>query len=639
MRVLKPKNIKKCASFLSGFSEESQGEDSKEGFPGNRVNTDVSFTGPVRIRLPGPHPAVYTFRAAAGSTKWTGEKDETKNRQLQTQLEQLKEVEKAKSRFFANISHEFRTPLTLLKGSLEQILADKPNKELETKTNMMLRNTRCLLNLVEQLLELAKFDSGQMKLTAALRNIVPLVKSIVTCFESLALQNKVELTFQVEAENISLYFDREKLERIITNLLSNAFNYTPPGGKIRVSIRTVVGTAYPSGCVEITVFDTGSGIPADQLQHIFERFYRGKSSHDYNRSGAGIGLALSMELVELHHGEIEVHSSCRQDHTRGTEFTLRLPMGNGHLQPGEIINETVDIKTAFGDQAALFEKTAPLIGRGCQPPPAKTFEENKTGPGAPETAEKDIILVVEDNADMRSYIRGALEPHFNVKEAANGKEAVRKTRELIPDLVISDILMPEVDGYQLCATLRKNIKTSHIPIILLTAKASETSMAEGLETGADDYIVKPFNTKILVTRVKNLVRLRRQLQRKIQNDILLQPEEISTSSLDRDFIKELHAVMEKHLPDPEFTVEQLAKTLYMSPSSLYRKVEALTGETTTQFIRSYRLKRAAQLLKSNFGNVTEVAFAVGFSNTAYFTKCFKKKFHRLPHNYQASKPG
>jgi signal transduction histidine kinase/ligand-binding sensor domain-containing protein/DNA-binding response OmpR family regulator len=557
----------------------------------------------------------------------TKELIEAKNRQLQEQSEKLKELDKAKSRFFANISHEFRTPLTLIKGPLEQILAENPEQNLETRVNLMLRNSNRLLNLVNQLLDLAKFDSGKMKLQAARQNIVPFVKNIVMCFESLALQNKLDLTFEAEAVEICVYFDPEKIERILTNLLSNAFNYTPAGGKIRVSVREVIGTLHPCGCVEILVRDTGIGIPAERLPHIFDRFYRVETSHEYQQRGTGIGLALVRELIELHHGEIEVHSSCRPDHTRGTEFILRLPMGKAYLQPGEIVNEAVDIKTA----------------REASGPPAKTFadlendaqiaKESEPGPRTTGGAEKDTILVVEDNADVRAYIRGALEPQFNIEEAANGKEGIDRAGDIIPDLVISDIMMPELDGYEMCARLKKDIKTSHIPVILLTAKASENSIVRGLETGADDYITKPFNANLLVIRVKNLVRLRRQLQRKIQDEMMLQPGEISVSSIDTEFIKEIQASIEENLSGPEFSVEQLAKRLYMSKSSLYKKVEALTGESPQLFIRSYRLKRAAQLLKAKAGNVTEVAFEVGFSSTSYFAKCFKEKFHRLPSDY------
>jgi ligand-binding sensor domain-containing protein/signal transduction histidine kinase/DNA-binding response OmpR family regulator len=553
-----------------------------------------------------------------------------KNLQLLDQSEKLKEMGQVKSRFFANISHEFRTPLTLIKGPLEEILAENPDKKLEARANMMLRNSCRLLDLVNQLLELAKFDSGIMKLHAARQNIVPFVKNIVMCFESLALHNEIDLTFQAEVDDILLYFDPGKMERILTNLLSNAFNYTAARGKIRVAIQKVIGTASPGGCVEILVGDTGIGIPADCLPHIFDRFYRGEGEggNESRAGGTGIGLALVRELVELHYGEIEVHSSCRPDHTRGTEFILRLPMGKAHLQAEEIV-AAVEDKQKFlrgGPGGAVFSKSAPP-NRESVPQTRRGQESNK------QEQDKPVILVVDDNADVRAYIRGALESRFNIEEAANGQEGIDKAGGIMPDLVISDIMMPGPDGFELCACLKKDIKTSHIPIVLLTAKASETSIVQGLETGADDYIVKPFNAHILVSRVTNLIRLRRQLQEKIQAEMVLQPGEISVSSLDEKFIKEMQAKIEENLSDPEFSVEQLANGLYMSKSSLYRKVEALTGESPQFFIRSYRLKRAAQLLRAKAGNVTEVAFNVGFSNTSYFSKCFKEKFHRLPSDY------
>jgi DNA-binding response OmpR family regulator len=253
-----------------------------------------------------------------------------------------------------------------------------------------------------------------------------------------------------------------------------------------------------------------------------------------------------------------------------------------------------------------------------------------------EAEERNIILVVEDSADFRDYIRGSLEPLYMVVEAKDGQEGIKKAKKIIPDLIISDIMMPEVDGYALCRVLKNDIKTCHIPIILLTAKASEENIIQGLEIGADDYIIKPFSTKILCARIKNLIDLRHQLQEKRKKQMMLQPTEISISSMDEEFYKELQGVIEKNLSDSEFNVEELGKKLFMSRSTLYRKVMALVGETPHQFIRSYRLKRAAQLLKSNFGNVTEVALEVGFCNMAHFTQCFKEQFNQLPSTFQDS---
>jgi CheY-like chemotaxis protein len=334
---------------------------------------------------------------------------------------------------------------------------------------------------------------------------------------------------------------------------------------------------------------------------------------------------LTKELVGLHHGRIDVHSS----EGKGTEFIIRLPMGTEHLKPEEIVETT----------GLPFLRKKPIdISHRC--PEEKKGEDETIDVDEYDTKpvkdDKNVILVVEDNAEVRRFMRGPLKPLYHVKEAVNGRKGIDLAKKIIPDLIISDIMMPEVDGYELCNVLKKDIKTSHIPIILLTAKASEESIIRGLETGADDYITKPFNTRILLTRVRNLIDLRLQLQQKIQREMMLQPAEISVSSIDQKFIKELQEAIEKNLGDALFGVEQLGKKLYMSRTSLYRKIFGLTGESPREFIKSYRLKRGAQLLKANFGNVTEVAFETGFSSTSYFIKCFKEKFHQSPHTFQAS---
>jgi signal transduction histidine kinase/CheY-like chemotaxis protein/AraC-like DNA-binding protein len=551
------------------------------------------------------------------------ERDRSKQKVLQEIWSVMNQIDvknrflEMQSRFFANIVCELRTPLTLIIGPLEQILADYHDKKLEARTGMILHNARRLLDLVDQLTELAKFDNEKMKLNVSLMDITDFTRNVVMCFESLARQKGVALIFHSETDGRFLYFDREKLERIIVNLLSNAFNHTPEGGEIKVSLRWVVGTDSPEGCIEILVTDTGCGIPADQLPYIFDRFFRVTGPKEFNYNGIGIGLALTWELVKLHHGHIEVHSRCVPDSAQGTEFIIRLPIGNTHFRSEEISS---DAAKNNADTAALPTIPVYMVSE-------EEYENRDFEPGKP------VILVVDESPESRTFIKSVLGPYFNVVEAANGRDGISKAREILPDLVISDIMMPGMDGCELCKVLKKDIKTVHIPVILLTAKVSEECIVEGLETGADDYITKPFNAHMLVIRIKNLIRVRRLLQRKIRTDTMLQPREIPVSSPDREFIKELREVIERNLSEPGYNVEKLAKKLYMSPSTLYRKVEALSGESTTQFIRSYRLKRAAQLLKDNFGNVTEVAYAVGFCSTAYFTKCFKKKFKRLPSDF------
>jgi signal transduction histidine kinase/DNA-binding response OmpR family regulator len=565
---------------------------------------------------------------------------ETQTLQLKKQAEKLKEMAAIKSRFFANISHEFRTPLTLIMGPLEQILSDYRDKDsqLEKRVKLMLRNSQRLFTLINRLLDLSKLDSGKMQLKAARQNMIPFLKGIVASFDLLANQHDLDLIFQAHEEEITLYFDPEKMEDVLGNLLINAVKFTPGGGKITVTAKRVPTKEenFPAGYLEITVSDTGPGIPPEQLTHIFDRFYQSDRTYEQHQKGTGIGLALTRELIHLHHGKIDVHS--REGENSGTEFTIRLPLGKEHLKPHEIVaidENPLERRKSFEITAAYMKEK--VEKEGDVPGDVKA---GQTGNGElnkeidPLKTEKDIILVVEDSADVREYIRGALEPFYAVKEAKDGQEGIRIAQEIVPDLIISDIMMPGVDGYELCAALKKNIKTSHVPIILLTAKASEENILQGLETGADDYITKPFSTKLLMARIKNLIDLRRHFQLTLYREMTQQPVKMSISQMDREFIKELQDMIEKNLSDPDFNVERLGKKLYMSRATLYRKIHALSGESPNEFLQSYRLKRGAELLENNFGSILEVAFEVGFSSASYFTKCFKKKFNRLPSDFQ-----
>jgi signal transduction histidine kinase/DNA-binding response OmpR family regulator/ligand-binding sensor domain-containing protein len=552
-----------------------------------------------------------------------------KNRQLEEQSGKLKEMDQIKSRFFANISHEFRTPLTLIMGPLEQMIAACPEQEQKRKLRLMLRNSQRLLGLINQLLELSRFDSGKAKLKAGRHNIVPFLKGIVASFDYAVRQRDLDLTFHTREEDIVLYFDAEKIEAVVANLLINALKFTPAGGEIKVYLtkNPEKEPGFPEGSLDIAVTDTGPGIAQDQLSRIFDRFYQLDTSHEHHQDGSGIGLAIVREVVELHHGKIDAKS----EEGRGTVFTIRLPSGDSHLKPEEIV-EAAAMPTGeksprkipvFNDREE--EEHEGEIGGDREP----QIAEN----GTPQ---REIILVVEDNADVGHYIREALEPAYTVLEAKDGEAGIREAREAVPDLIVSDIMMPGIDGYELCRVLKNDINTSHIPIILLTARAAEEDIVEGLQTKADDYITKPFNTRIVLARIKNLIDLRRSWQQKVQREMKLEPGEIAVSSMDQKYMKELQQAIEKNLSDPEFNVDQMCGKLYMGRTSLYRKIMALTGESPVQFIRSYRLKRGLQLLKANYGNVTEVAFAVGFSSTPYFTKCFKEKFHQLPSVFQAS---
>jgi signal transduction histidine kinase/DNA-binding response OmpR family regulator len=547
-----------------------------------------------------------------------------RTREINRKNEQLLEMAKIKSNFFANISHEFRTPLTLILGPLEQMIETAADTGQQQKLKIMRRNAQRLLNLINQLLELSKFDSGTITLKASPQNMVSFLKGLTASFELLTGRKDQALTFRSTSEEILVYIDVPRMEEVLCNLLINAVKFTPAGGAITVSVdrQPFESPGFPHGYAELEISDTGPGIPSGQLEKIFDRFYYSENIYEHNQKGAGIGLSIARELVELHHGTITVES--REGQNSGSRFTVRIPLGKDHLKPHELV--VGDLSSDESDYS-------------CQTPSVRMLEEEiDTGDEEcvpdPFTGEKEIILVVEDSPDVCQYIRSALEPQYKVIEAGDGQEGIETALRVIPDLVVSDIMMPRADGHQLCKTLKQDRSTSHIPIILLTAKASEENILEGLETGADDYITKPFSTRILCARIKNLIELRRQMQQNHRREMTLSPVKTKVSSLDREFFKDLQRVIESNLSDPDFNVEQLANKLYMGRSTVYRKIEALCGENPTDYIRSYRLKRAAQLLQDGAASVTEVAFDVGFNSRTYFTRCFKEMFQRLPSEFR-----
>ncbi len=547
---------------------------------------------------------------------------------LTLQSEQLKEMDNVKSRFFANISHEFRTPLTLIMGPLEQILSASPDPELKNKAQLMLRNSQRLLGLINQLLDLSRLRSGKMRLQATRKNIIPFLRGIMSSFQLLSEQRQIQLLFLPQQDDITLYFNSENVEQILCNLLSNSFKNTLPGGSVTVSAAiTQIPqkiAAFPDGFLEISVSDTGVGIPADQLPHVFELFYQVQAPHEQKSKGSGIGLSLARELVELHYGDIQVRSV----EGKGAEFFIYLPLGKSHLKPEEIIDVTRQPISRQNDDSCktAIQNLVPDL-----PEPGESAASTSApSPFAPSDLEKPLILVVDDNPDLRRYLCSAFESAFRVIEAVDGKDGWGKAAETIPDLIISDVMMPQMDGFELTRCIKQDTRTCHIPIILLTAGASHEGMLEGLETGADDYIPKPFSMELLAARVKNLIELRRQLQERMKNQLALQPHEISVSPMDEEFYNDLRQVIEKNLSDPEFSVEGLSDKLYMGRTTVYRKILALTGETPNQLIRSYRLRRAAQLLKAHAGTVSEVAAMVGFLNPSYFAHCFKEEYHISP---------
>jgi len=548
----------------------------------------------------------------------------------------IKELDSMKSRFFANISHEFRTPLTLILGPLEKVME---NASGSAKKNLaiMQRNALHLQKLINELLNLSKIESGQMKIRAEKIDLVKAVTGYAHSFESLARQRKINLVIGNGEKGILVYADREKLEKILFNLLSNAFKFTPAGGKIVVSVgsgqsaagsnwgnNNIDNTAdHPGGYVEIKVSDTGKGINRDTLSHIFERFYQAEDKAPYGQPGTGIGLALTKELVEMHHGKITVESEIG----KGSTFRVILPLGRNHLTDEEIF-----------DGLELPDSGQEMVPGVISEDEVKPFEQ---GPGySASDKEKPILLIVEDNSDLREYIRDSLKPSFNIVEANDGSKGLKVAVNKIPDLILSDVMMPGMDGFELCKKLKTDERTSHIPIILLTAKAGIESKIEGLETGADDYLTKPFDARELLVRINNLLVSRKKLREKFLRDTeksgltsVMDHPETNIPSVEQKFLRKAIDVLDVNFPDPDFTVKRFCSEMAMSNMQLHRKLVALTGQTANRLIRSYRLNRAARLLDNNAGTVTEVAYMVGFNNLSWFAKCFQEQYGTNPSRY------
>jgi len=533
----------------------------------------------------------------------------------QVEAEKYQEIDRMKSRFFANISHEFRTPLTLIKGPVQQMLSGNFKGNIEKQYKIILRNTNRLMQLINQLLDLSKLESGQMTLRTSPVDVVPLLKGLTHSFESLAKQKNITLNFRSCENHITIYMDREKFEKIIINLLSNAFKFTPEGGNVIVDIPPSKG-GIKGGMLEIRVKNTGTGIPPDQLDKIFDRFYQIDDSLVRKQEGSGIGLALTKELVELHHGKIKVESEPGE----GTTFTIHLPLGKEHLLPEEIVTESPEITTEPQIDSFVTE-------------PLPSSESKVETTSKKRAKDYPTLLIVEDNSDMRQYMRGCLESNLNIREAENGEVGLEQALKYLPNLIISDVMMPKMDGFQFCSKIKTDERTSHIPVILLTAKASGESKIEGLETGADDYLTKPFDTRELQVRVKNLIEQRRQLQEKFRREFHVEPRDITITSIDEQILQRAIDAVENNISSPEFDTPALAREVGMSRMLLHTKLKALTGQSTGEFIRTLRLKRAAQLLQKGYGNVTQVAYDVGFQNLSYFAKTFRQQFGQSPSNY------
>lgn len=540
-----------------------------------------------------------------------------KSKRNKVLLEKEKEVDRLKSNFFANISHEFRTPLTLILGPIETMLSNSNDPRQWHQLGIMKKSASRLLNLINQILDLSKLESGYLELNAKVSDIIPIIKGVTSSFQSLADSKDITLTFESNETTLLAYVDQEHIETISINLISNAFKFSDKCGHITVKVDKVnaLNTKDESGDVEIIVIDEGVGIPPEQINHIFDRFYQAGHAKESQYGGTGIGLALTKELVELHRGTINVAS----ERGRGTHVTVKIPLEAHHLQKGQI--STNKIK----DEDNLLEKM------GLRLEEHEIFPENNSEPDK----QKPIILLIEDNHDVRNYIKSILSSSYTLIEAVDGEVGIEKATEHIPDLIISDVMMPKIDGYEACRYLKQDVKTAHIPIILLTAKASVSSRIRGHETEADLYLNKPFVPKELLLCIHNLIQSREKLRKRYNKQVVLKPKEIAINSVDELFLDRLMKVVEANYENEAFSVDQLGKEIGMSRSQLHRKLHALTNESSSQFIRSFRLQRALDLLKKNNASVSEVAYKVGFSSPNYFSTCFTEFYGFAPSEKKA----
>ena len=511
-----------------------------------------------------------------------------------------------KMRFFTNISHEFRTPLTLIAGPLQEMLDNDSTLSEPTKNQLKLmkNNSDRLLRLINQLMDFRKVSQGNMHLTVRERNITSFIKRVSESFQGIADQKNINFTYQIDSKPLLVWFDAEKLETIIFNLLSNAFKYTPPNGTISISLETHKGKN-----ITIKVNDNGSGVPDEDKEKIFERFYQSEKNQSIGVAGTGVGLSLVKDLVEMHHGNISV----QDNKPNGTTFVISLLVSKDNFSEDEIIEDMSSTQVENIDPSNVNTKIA--------------------NPVITESGDKPKVLVVEDQKDLRSHLCNILKNHYRVDEATNGIEGLEKASSSLPDIIISDVMMPEMDGFTFCDKLRNNVITSHIPIIMLTALDNADSKQEGLEAGADAYVVKPFNKQLLVTQIQNLLTNRQLLKNRFKEqwDFV---EEIATTSTDQQFVNRAIKTVEENMSDANFNVSELVKKMTVSRTLLHMKLRELTGQSTSEFIRTIRLKQAAKLLKQGELNVSEVTYQVGFNDPKYFSKSFKSLFGVTPTNFQ-----
>ncbi len=543
------------------------------------------------------------------------ERFKTDLRLKEIEKERIQELEQVKTHFFTNISHELRTPLTLIISPLEKYFLKNNTISAEQKSRIssVHQNAKKLLHLINQLLDLSKIESGKQHPTITKNDLIPQLNSIIQGFETYAVQKNIKLKWKSPKSSLMIYYDADILEKTLNNLLSNAFKYTPEEGSIGVQLsiqeKYVNNEKIVSG-IKIAVIDTGKGISEQYLPHIFDRFYQIPDS--MSAVGTGVGLSLCKELVELHLGKISVTSKPGE----GSTFTIELPVDSNSFDQ-DWFKQIPDSSITEAKIAAIKHKKESDI-----------------------IADKQIILVVDDHAELRAFVAEIFSKRFQVVEAASGEEAMDIALEILPDVIITDWMMPGMSGVNLCKALRSNNKTNHIPIILLTSKSAQESQIEGMQSGADDYVSKPFNSDILEIRVAKLLEAKERLRKKWQQSLFqeeIQNDQPSSITFEDEFLRKITIFVIENMSNPELSIEDLEKGMDMSKMQLYRKLKNVTSLSGNEFIRSVRLKESKSLLQNGEFNISEVAYRVGFNDPGYFTRAFKKQFGKSPKVYVQEK--
>ena len=533
--------------------------------------------------------------------------------QERKEAHRLHELDRMKTRFFTNVSHEFRTPLSLILTPLDKIIRQTRDAGQQQQLHLIHRNARRLLNMVNQLLDFRKLEMQELRLNPGQGDIVKFIKELSFSFTDMAGKKNIDFSFQSALQSLDISFDQDKIERILFNLLSNAFKFTPEHGRIEVvlEIRPASG---PGRYLQLAVKDTGIGISKDKQDKIFERWFQSDIPGSMLNQGSGIGLAITREFVKLHNGSIHVSS----EPDRGSCFTVLLPVPDDAVPLFETRPASEAIATSPSSIASADVPAIPVVH------------------GGPPGHKKATILLVEDNEDFRFYLKDNLKEIFTILEASDGKEGWQKTLGAHPDLVVSDISMPEMDGIDLCRKIKDDRRTTFIPVILLTALIGEEQQLRGLKTGASDYMTKPFNFEILISKIHNLLTQQDTARRTWQRQVQAHPAGVSVESPDEKFVRLALDIVQKNISNADFSVEEMSRALYLSRVALYKRILSLTGQTPIEFIRSIRLKRAAQLLEKSSFTIAEIAYEVGFNNPKYFSRYFKAEFGMLPSAYQRS---